>query len=106
MLRYFHEHGRRLFSYRETILLIVVLSMSVVQNIPTRFNHNLSGLDARTHTHHRQCFDHEDSLCLPCPSSILATVLPFVSRDATPNAELLVEILTDGLPYNRPPPVS
>jgi len=108
MVRYLREKGCGLFSSWGTIVLIAALGIGILQNAPPSFNHNLSGLDARTHTdhHRRQYFDHEDSPSLACSGSVIATVLPFVSQHTTRGPELLVEFLTDGLPYNRPPPIS
>ena len=63
-------------------------------------------LHSHLNSERRQCFDREDS---PGATSLTATLIappPVFSLSPTPTPEFLSEIVTDGLHYNRPPPVS
>jgi hypothetical protein len=95
-------------SYRAAIMCVVALTILLVRSSPPGFLHNSdrSTINSQAIHDHRQCFDHEDSLWATSPGAALAGPLPVLSANPTVVNEFVVELVTDGLHYNRPPPIS
>ena len=105
-----------LVSYRVAFICVTALGILLARSARLSFPHisppgfRHTSLSLAFHSHsgsdRRQCFDREDS---PGITSLPATLLvppPVFSPRPTPTSEPLSEIVTDGLHYNRPPPVS
>ncbi|GAC1436674.1 MAG: hypothetical protein NVS1B11_35990 [Terriglobales bacterium] len=93
-------------SYRAIIICVATLSVLLARSAAPLFPHNSFELAASADGDHdhRQSFDHEDPQWAASPSPGLITRAPIASLLAdTP--EHFVAVMTDGLHYNRPPPV-
>jgi hypothetical protein len=95
-------------SFRAVIICAAALSLLWVRNvsrIPPHSSHSVAFQSSVDHDH-RQCFDHDESECAAPPSALPGASPVAVSWDATYAFPVLVEFLTDGWHYNRPPPRS
>jgi hypothetical protein len=94
-------------SYCAVTMCVLALTMVLARSAPPRFLHNSdsSTINAQVIHDHRQYFDHEDSLWVTSPRAALTDPLPVVSANPTVVNQPVVEIVTDGLHYNRPPPI-
>ena len=99
------SHG--LVLHRVVIVCVAALSILLARSASSSFQHIPLSLTVSSHADHdhRQCFDHEDSQWATAASTLLSTP-PLASVQLTRTAEPFVEIVTDGLHYNRPPPIS
>ncbi len=108
LVRPIRKSIRSLVSCRATIMFVAALSVLWARNTPPRLPH--SPLNLAVHLladqDHRQCFDQEDSQWATPPSTLPPIPLPLVFFGSIHNAAALIEFVNDGLPYNRPPPVS
>jgi len=97
-----------LISYRVAIMCVAALSFLLARNAPPSFPHTSISLTISSHADHdpKPCFDHDDSQWALPPSAALGAPPPVMSAHLTPTVEPFVEIVTDGLHYNRPPPIS
>ena len=95
-------------SYRAAIMCVAALSLLWARSAPPSLPHSSVSLAFQSIADHdhRQCFDHEGSQFATPPSTPLATPPPVVSSPPTHTAETVVEFVTDGWHYNRPPPIS
>lgn len=116
LVRRLRKSTSGLVSYRITFICVTALGILLARSAPLNFPHvsppslRHTSLCVAFHSHsssdRRQCFDREDS---PGTTSLPATLIappPVFSPRPTPRSEPLSEIVTDGLHYNRPPPVS
>lgn len=99
---------RSLVSYRAGIMCVATLTILLARSAPPSFPNISLSLDVTSHADHdhRQCFDHEDPQWAISPSASLTIPPPVVSAHPAPTDKPLVEVVTDGLHYNRPPPIS
>jgi hypothetical protein len=104
-----------LISCRAAFVCVAILSILLARRAPPSFPHlsppgfrhtSISlGVDSHSDSDHRQCFDREDSQGAISPSSTPIAPPPVFSPHSLPVAESLLEIVTDGLHYDRPPPL-
>lgn len=99
------SHG--LVLNRAVIMCVAAVGILLARTTPPSFPHLKLTVNSQADHGHRQCFDHEDSQWVgPPPSTAQATPPPVVSSHLTYASEPFVEIATEGLHYNRPPPLS
>jgi len=92
--------------YRAATVCIAALCLLWVRSAPPSLPHISHSLAVRARTHdQRQCFDHQYSQWLTLSRAPLFIPPPVVSPHLTNAVEPFVEAATDGLHYNRPPPV-
>jgi hypothetical protein len=108
LVRPIRKSSRGVVSYRVLIMCVAALSLLSVRIAPPSLPHISTGLAVNSPADHdhRLCFDHEDSQWATSLSILLTTPPPVVSHRLTRTAEAFVENVTDGLHYNRPPPIS
>ena len=94
-------------SFRAVIMCVAALGMLWVRSVPVALPHSSRSIAFHSSVNHghRQCFDHEDSQWASPPASPRTAPPPAVSSRATYAAGVLVEFVTDGWHYNRPPPI-
>jgi hypothetical protein len=108
LVRPIRKSSRGLVSYRVLIVCVASLSLLSVRIAPPSLPHVSTGLavNSQADHDHRLCFDHEDSPWATAPGTAPNTPPPVVSLHLTLTAEAFVDNVTDGLHYNRPPPIS
>lgn len=115
LVRLIRKSTGGLISCRVVFVCVAILSILFARSAPPGFPH-LSppgfrhtlislGFDSHSDSDHRQCFDREDSQGAISPSSTPTAPPPILSRHPSPASEPLLEIVTDGLHYDRPPPL-
>jgi hypothetical protein len=103
-----------LVSCRAAFICVAALSILLARSAPANFphifppsfSHTSFSLAFNSDSDHRQCFDREDSQGVASPSTAPTAPPPVFSPRPMPTSEPLLEIVTDGLHYNRPPPAS
>jgi hypothetical protein len=96
---------RTLISLCAAVICVVAL-LCPRGTVPT-FRHSPASLTFHSTAHHdqRRCFDNEDSQWDAALGTPIIAPPPGVSSEAIYNVDPLVEFVTDGWHYNRPPPV-
>jgi hypothetical protein len=115
LVRFIRKSTGGLISCRVVFVCVAILSILLARSAlpsfphlsPPGFRHTLIslGFDSHADSDHRQCFDREDSQGAISPSSTPTAPPPILSRHPSPASEPLLEIVTDGLHYDRPPPL-
>ena len=107
LVRPIRKSSSSLVSYRAAIMCVATLTILLARSAPPSFPNISLSLAVTSHADHdhRQCFDHEDPQWVVSPSSSLITPPHVASAHLTPTDKPLVEVVTDGWHYNRPPPI-
>ena len=95
-------------SYRAVIMCAAALSLLWARSVPrisSHSSHSVAFQSSADHDH-RQSFDHDESQWAAPPSAPRSAPPLAVSSDATYASAPLLEFITDGWHYNRPPPRS
>lgn len=97
-----------LFSYRAAVMCLAALGILLAHGALASVSHSSLKVSVGLRVAHdqRQCFDHEDAQWLASSSATLSTGLSVVQLQPVRIAQPFVEIVTDGMHYNRPPPFS
>jgi hypothetical protein len=105
-----------LVSYRAVVMCVAALSIFLARSAPPSFprisppSFRLTSLSLAFGSHstsdHRRCFDREDPQGVTSASTSPSTPPPVFFPPPAPTSDPLLEFVTDGLHYNRPPPVS
>jgi hypothetical protein len=105
-----------LVSYRTVVMCVAALSILLARSAPPSFPHisspsfQLTSLSLAFDTHstsdHRRCFDREDPQGVTSASTTPSTPPLVFFPPPAPTSDPLLEFVTDGLHYNRPPPIS
>jgi len=90
------------------ILCVAVVGLLFVRGVPEKIPHapGHSNVVAPTDHGYKQYFDHEDSQWATRPSSPSAMPPVVAAFRPVAAAEPFVETVSNGLPYNRPPPLA
>ena len=106
LVRLIRKSSRGFFSYHAAVMCVAALGIFWGRIAPPSFPQ--ASVNLSTHADHdrRHCFDHEDSQWAAAPSRALNAPLPVVSSEPVRTSEFLLDLLTDGWHYNRPPPIS
>ncbi len=106
LVRLIRKRSRGLASCSAAIMCVAALGIFWGRVAPPSFPQ--ASVNLSTHADHdrRHCFDHEDSLWAANPSAVLYAPFPVISSQLVRAPEFLLELVTDGWHYNRPPPVS
>lgn len=108
LVRPTRESIRGAMSYRALVMCVAALSLLWARSAPPNLPHgplNLAFHSLADHDH-RPCFDHEDPQWVTAPCTPLAAPPLVVSSCSIHASATLIEFVTDGWHYNRPPPVS
>lgn len=105
--RMFRKSSRGLFSYREAIVCVAVLSMLFARGAPPRLPRALANPAVTTGDNHshRACFDQEEFQWGMFASFALSAPLPAEMPHLMLSAQPSLEVESDGWHYNRPPPI-
>ncbi|MGA9157073.1 MAG: hypothetical protein WB249_09800 [Candidatus Sulfotelmatobacter sp.] len=106
LVRLIRKSSRGFFSYRAAIMCVAALGIFWGRIAPPSFSHASVTATTRADHDHRHCFDHEDSQWAATPGAALHAPPPVVSPQPIHASESLVELVTDGWHFNRPPPIS
>jgi len=93
-------------SYRAAIMCVAALGIFWGRVAPPTFSQTSVNLSTHADHDRRHCFNHEDSQWAASPSVALHASPPVASPSPVHPSESLVELVTDGWHYNRPPPIS
>ncbi|MFZ0279775.1 MAG: hypothetical protein WAL60_22980 [Candidatus Sulfotelmatobacter sp.] len=106
LVRLFRKGSRGLITYRAAVMCVATLGIFCGRVTPPSFVP--ASVSVSTHTDHdrRHYFDHEDSQWAAAPSAALNAPPPVASSEPVRASEFLLELVTDGWHYNRPPPIS
>ena len=106
--RDFSRGSKGLTLCRAAILCVTALGLVLSRSVPPSFSitSTHANVKAPAGHGHRLCFDYENSQWMVRASVILTTPPPSRSPHLTDTSEPLVDMVTDGLHYNRPPPAS
>ncbi|MGA7908932.1 MAG: hypothetical protein WCA16_16095 [Candidatus Sulfotelmatobacter sp.] len=95
-----------LLSCRAAIMCVGALGILLARAAPVGFSPSSLCLTVSSHAaHDRQCFDHEDAQWVVSPSAPPSAPPPVVSLQPVHAADPFVTFDTNGLHYNRPPPI-
>jgi hypothetical protein len=101
------KSNRPEISFRAVILCVAALAL-LARYVPR--SSAIVQLDPNIHSHtnhpHGQFFDHEDPQYTYTLSAAPEMPSPNSWSEAPPAPETFLEIMSDGLHYNRPPPVA
>jgi hypothetical protein len=105
-LRLFRKGSGGLISYRTAVMCVATFGIFCGSVTPPNFSHASVNVSTRADHDRRHCFDHEDSRWAAAPSRALNAPPPVVSSEPVCTSEFLLDLVTDGWHYNRPPPIS
>jgi hypothetical protein len=86
------------------VVLGLLFARSVPPNLPSAPRH--PGVVSQGDHGHKQYFDHEVSQWANPPDTVLAIPPVLALFHCVAPSEPFVELVTDGLHYNRPPPLA
>jgi hypothetical protein len=104
-VRVMRKSSSGFLSYRAAIICVAALGIFWGRVAPPAFSQ--ASVNVSTHADHdrQHCFSHEDSQWVVTPSATPNARPPFVSSRLVRPSQSLVELVTDGWHYNRPPPI-
>lgn len=108
LVPHIREGSRGLISWRVAIMCVATLAVLLARSDPPSFpNISLSpAVTSHADHDHRQSLEHQNPEWVISPLCSLTAALPVAPAHHDSNDGSLVEVVTDGWHYNRPPPIN